>query len=108
MRIANFGMPLIHRGLRRLVRHDDCAGGGEHAADAVADRDLGAGDLGGSGAAHLTDTLMQCLHAVHAEMNIGKAAAIGVERQLATGTVLRSAMKAPASPRGLKPRSSKQ
>jgi hypothetical protein len=24
--------------LRRLVRHDDRAGGGEHAADAVADR----------------------------------------------------------------------
>jgi hypothetical protein len=44
MRIANFGMPLIHRGLRRLVRHDDGAGGGEHAADAVADRDPSVGD----------------------------------------------------------------
>ena len=30
----------------RLVRHDDRAGGGEHAADATADRDLGVGDLG--------------------------------------------------------------
>ncbi len=50
---------------------------------------------------------LQRVHAVHAGMNIGKAAAIGVERQLAAGTVLRSAMKAPASPRGIKPRSSK-
>src|SRR6266851_9001971 len=33
--------------LGRLVRHDDGPGGGEHAADAMADRDLGAGDLGG-------------------------------------------------------------
>jgi acetyl-CoA acetyltransferase len=32
---------------RRLVRHDDRARGGEHAAHTVADRDLGAGDLGG-------------------------------------------------------------
>ena len=48
MRIANFGMPLIRRGLGRLVRYDDRTGGGEHAADAVADRDLGAGDLGGA------------------------------------------------------------
>src|SRR5258707_10633856 len=38
--------------LGRLIRHDDHAGGGEHAADPVADRDLGAGDLGGDGAAH--------------------------------------------------------
>jgi hypothetical protein len=50
---------------------------------------------------------LQRVHAVHAGMNIGKTAAIGVERQLAAGTVLRSAMKAPASPRGIKPRSSK-
>jgi hypothetical protein len=34
--------------LRRLVRHDDRAASGEHAADAMADRDLGAGDLGGA------------------------------------------------------------
>jgi hypothetical protein len=36
-----------------FVRHDDHAACGEHAADAVADRDLGAGDLRGGGAAHL-------------------------------------------------------
>jgi hypothetical protein len=100
--------------LRRLVGHNDRAACGEHAADAVADRDLGAGDLGGRGAAHLAHALLQ---GVHAGINIGKAAAIGVERDLRAagpagrpedaGTVLRSAMKAPASPRGIKPRSSK-
>jgi hypothetical protein len=35
-------------------------------------------------------------------MHVGEAAAVGVERQFATGAVLRSAMKAPASPRGAK------
>ena len=39
------------------------ARGGEHAADAVADRDLGAGDLGGGGAAHLAHALLQGVHA---------------------------------------------
>jgi hypothetical protein len=33
--------------LRRLVRHNDRAQSGEHSADAVAERDLGAGDLDG-------------------------------------------------------------
>jgi hypothetical protein len=71
---------MIGRHLRRLIRHDDRAACGEHAADAVADRDLGAGDLGGGGAAHLAHALLQCVHAVHAGMHIGQAAAIGVER----------------------------
>jgi hypothetical protein len=33
---------------RWLIRHDDRAAGGEHAADAVADRDLGAGIFTGA------------------------------------------------------------
>src|SRR5208337_150385 len=70
---------------RHLVRHDDRAGGGEHAADAVADRDPGAGDLRRSYAAHLAHALLQCVHAVHAGMHVGEAAAIGVERQFAAG-----------------------
>ena len=45
---------LFSRGSRfaatALIRHDDRAGGGEHAADAVADRDPGVGDLGGGAA----------------------------------------------------------
>jgi hypothetical protein len=81
--MANDAMPREHRGLRRLVRHDDRAGGGEHAVDAVADRDLGAGDLHGGGAAHLAHTLLQGVHAVHPGMHVGEAAAIGVERQFA-------------------------
>ena len=32
----------------------------------MADRDLGAGDLGGGGAAHLAHALLQRVHAVHA------------------------------------------
>ena len=71
----------------------------------VADRDLGAGDMGGGGAAHLAHAFLQCVHAVHAGVHAGKAAAIGVEGD--DGAVLRSAMKAPASPRGTKPRSSR-
>src|SRR6266446_6410457 len=39
--------------LRRLVCHDDRTGGGEHAADAVAHRQLGARHLGRGDAAHL-------------------------------------------------------
>ncbi len=71
--------------LRRLVRHDDGARSGEHAADAVADRDPGIGDLGRSDAAHLMHALLQGVHAVHAGMHVREAAAIGVERQLAIG-----------------------
>jgi hypothetical protein len=47
--------------------------------------------------AHLAHALLQC---VHAGMYIGKAAAIGIERQLAAGAVLLSAMKAQAALRG--------
>jgi hypothetical protein len=83
----------IFDGLRRLVPHDDRAGGGGHATDAVADRDPGAGDLGGSGTTHLA----------HAGMHVGEIAAIGVERQLEPGAVLRSPMKPLASSRGTKP-----
>jgi hypothetical protein len=54
-------------------------------ADTVADRDPGVGDLGGGGTAHLAHALLQCVHAVHAGMHVGEAAAIGVERQLAAG-----------------------
>jgi len=97
-------------GLGLLVRHDDRTRCGEHAAHTMANRDLGAGDLGGGSAAHLAHALLQRVHAVHAVyagMHAGEAAAIGVERQSAPGAVLRAAMKAPASPRGTKPRSSR-
>ena len=63
-----------------LVGHNDDARRSEHAADAVADRDLGVSDFGGGGAAHLAHALLQRVHAVHAGMHVGKAAAIGVER----------------------------
>jgi hypothetical protein len=71
--------------LWRLVGHDDRAGGGEHAAHTMADRDPGVGDLGGGGAAHLARALLQGVHAVLAGMHVGEAAAIGVERELAAG-----------------------
>jgi hypothetical protein len=73
--------------LRRLVRHNDGAGGGKHAADAVADRDLGIGDLGGAMPRiwRTLSALLQRIHAVHAGMHVGETAAIGVERQLAAG-----------------------
>ena len=70
---------------RRLVRHDDGAGGGEHPAHTVADRDLGAGDLGGGGASDLAHAFLQGVHAVHAGMHVGETAAVGVERQFAAG-----------------------
>jgi hypothetical protein len=70
---------------RQLIQHDYGARGREHAADAVADRDLGIGDLGGGGAADLAHVLLQTVHAVDAGMHVREAAAIGVERQLAAG-----------------------
>src|ERR1700720_1533082 len=84
---TEFGTPRADyrsRGLRlgSLVRHYDGARRGEHAAYAVADGDLGVGDLGGGGAAHLAHALLQC---VHAGMHVGEAAAIGVQRQFAAG-----------------------
>jgi hypothetical protein len=68
---------------RRLVRHDDGARRAEHAAHSMADRDLGIGDLGGGGAAHLTHALLQC--AVHAGMHVGEAAAVGSVVKLPAG-----------------------
>jgi hypothetical protein len=75
---------------------------------------LAPGICRGGDAAHLAHALLQY---VHAGMHVGEAAAIGVERipgRLALravpgtpGAVLRSAMKAPASPRGTKPKSSR-
>jgi len=49
----------------------------------MADRDLGAVELRGGGAAHLAHALLQRVHAVHAGMHVGEAAAIGVQRQFA-------------------------
>src|ERR1700749_947502 len=66
-----------------LVRKNDRARCGEHAADAVTDRNLRVRHLRRRNAAHLPHALLQCVHAVHARMHIGEAAAIGVERQLA-------------------------
>jgi len=78
-RIAHAGV--LSLGSRRLVRHDDRAGGGKHAADAVADRDPGIGDLAGGAAPHPTPALLQRVHAVRAGMHVGEPAAIGVQRQ---------------------------
>jgi len=63
---------------RRLVRHDDRARGGEHAADTVADRDLGVEDLRRGNTAHLAHAFLQCAHAVHAGMHVGETAAVRV------------------------------
>ena len=78
--------------LRRLVRHDDGAGG-DHAAHTMADRDLGTRHLRRGGAAHPAHALLQRVHAVHTGMHARKTAAIGVEQQYAAGAVLRAAMK---------------
>src|ERR1700731_258370 len=68
-----------------LVRKNNRATCGEHAADAVADRNLRALDLRRRDASHLPHALLQRVHAVHAGVHIAEAAAIGVERQLAAG-----------------------
>ena len=57
---------------------------GEHAADAVADRDPGVGDLGGA-VPRIGPRFLQSVHAVHPGIHIGKAAAIGLEGELAPG-----------------------
>jgi hypothetical protein len=64
---------------RWLIRRDNRAGGSEHAADAVADRDLVAGDLGGGGGEPLAYALLQRVHPVHSGMHVRKITAIGVE-----------------------------
>src|SRR5205085_10860877 len=69
-----------------LVRKNDRAARGEHAADAMAHRDLRALDLRRRDAAHLPHALLQRIHPVHAGMHVAQAAAIGIERQLAAGT----------------------
>ncbi len=68
-----------------LVRENDRAACREHAADAVADRNLRTRHLRRRDAAHLPHALLQRVHAVHAGMHVAQAAAIGVERQLAAG-----------------------
>src|ERR1700761_3845487 len=68
---------------RRLVAEDDRAGRREHAANAMADRDLRARDLRRRNAAHLPHALLQGIHAVHTGMHIRQSATIGVQRQLA-------------------------
>jgi hypothetical protein len=70
----------------------------------MADRDLGIGDLGGGGAAHLAALLQR----IHARVHVRKAAAIGVERQFAAGgSVAPGDEGEPASPSGTKSRSSR-
>ena len=89
------------------ARHDDRAGGGEHARDAAADRDLGAGDLSGGGTAHLA----HAPPAIHPGMHVREAAAIryglknlgfaprGEAGRLITNGMSRSAMRFPLAAR---------
>src|SRR5215469_5329116 len=79
------GASLMLSAFSAFVREDDRARRGEHAADAVAHRNLGVRHLRRRNAAHLPHALLQRIHAVHARMHVGEAAAIGVERQLAAG-----------------------
>src|SRR5438034_6765286 len=53
-----------------FVRKNDRPGRREHAADAVADRDLRARHLRRRDAAHLPHALLQRIHAVHAGMHV--------------------------------------
>ena len=82
---------------------------GEHAAHTMADGDFGAGDLGGDGAPRIWRTLScnayipympECMYDRLPPLVL--AAVSGPP-----WAVLRSAMKAPASPRGTKPKSSR-
>src|SRR6201996_1977890 len=66
-----------------FVRKYDRATRGEHAADAMAHRNPRVLHLRRRDAAHLAHAFLQRVHAVHARMHVGEAAAIGVERQLA-------------------------
>src|SRR5580698_2726220 len=76
---------MVSRGSLPLVGKDDRAGRGEHAADAMADRNLRAVNLCRRDAAHLPHAFLQRIHAVHAGMHVAQPAAIGVQRQLAAG-----------------------
>src|SRR6516165_2305193 len=64
-----------------LVRENDRATCGEHAADAMAHRNCRIRHLRRRNPAHLPHALLQRVHAVHARMHVGETAAIGVERQ---------------------------
>src|SRR5580704_16799098 len=110
MRIANFKMPLIRRGLGRLMMIVPEAA---NMPPTPWQTEIQAPGIWAAATPRIWRTLfLQRVHAVHAGMNIGKAAAIGVERDPRAagpagrpgdaGTVLRSAMKAPASPRGMR------
>src|SRR5438874_12880107 len=68
-----------------LVGKDDRAARREHAANAVANRNLRIWHLRRREAAHLAHTFLQRIHPIHARMHVAKAAAVGVERQLAAG-----------------------
>src|SRR5882672_7196184 len=68
-----------------FVRKNNRATCPEHAADAVADRNLRARHLRRRDAAHLPHALLQRIHAVHAGMHVAETAAIGIQRQLAAG-----------------------
>src|SRR5262249_43513832 len=77
---------------------------GEHAADATADRDLGAVDLGGGDPADLAHLSCSARTPCVGECILGNAAAIPVEGQLAAGGRYRvSRFKARSLPRGTKP-----
>src|SRR4051812_21376613 len=68
-----------------FVRKNNRAARREHAADAVTDGNLRILHLRRRDAAHLAYAFLQRVHAVHAGMHVAKAAAVGVERQLAAG-----------------------
>src|SRR4051794_17977828 len=69
---------------RRLVPEDHCRLRGEHAAVAVRDRDVGAGDLALAAlAALLAHRLDEQQQAVHPRVAVRQAAAVGIDRQLA-------------------------
>jgi hypothetical protein len=68
---------------RRIVRYDDRAACGECATHTMEPWHRGPAPWGC--AAHLAHALVHCVRAVHAGMQVGEAAAIGVERQFAAG-----------------------
>src|SRR6267142_2324249 len=69
-----------------LVRQDERAGGGEHAAHAVDERALGLRDLARAALApELARRLDDREDAVHAAVGVGEPAAVGVDRELAAG-----------------------
>src|SRR5271165_265246 len=65
----------------RLAAEDQHSGGGERPAVPEHDADIGRLDLGGRLTAHLADRLGDGEHAVHPGVRVGKASAVGVERQ---------------------------